>query len=71
MKIPPVPNNIQDAAVSEYFRVVVRALDDLQRRSLVTERATASVLLASPNGTVYSVQVDDAGTVTTTKVRDP
>jgi hypothetical protein len=65
MKLPPIPPNIEDPAISAYLRSLSLSVEQHFRNTVTTETAVGSVLLVSPGGKVYTVQVDDAGNVTT------
>lgn len=59
MKLP-YPNNVADNSTRNYLINLVKALSGQDTRS-----AVGSILLASPNGSVYSVVVADDGTLST------
>lgn len=64
MKLPNPPATIADRGVLDYLQLLVKTLTPV-----VSEDRNApkqSVLLASPNGSVYSVTVTDAGALQTT-----
>lgn len=69
MKLPFPPGTLENS-VRAYLSLLVqqltRALEEKQPRNT----AQPSVLLASPNGSVYTVTVTDAGVLTTTLVYD-
>jgi len=62
--IPNAPQNYDPNAFYTIFDTIKRALIF----GVSTQEAVESVLLQSPNGTVYKVTVDNAGTLTTTVV---
>lgn len=60
-----------DPNVALYLRQLVGALSlELSKRISVTQ-ANHEILLTSPRGNIYSVQVSDAGVVTTTLMYQP
>lgn len=63
MKILLPPPNAQIGTILDTIR---RALIP----AISQDEAAARVLLRSPNGTVYSVTVDDAGTLSTAVIVD-
>jgi hypothetical protein len=67
MKLPPIPQT-DNAQLNQWMRDVSNAVDREFLQYIPKRTATDSVLLASPNGSVYSVAVDDAGTLTATLV---
>ena len=62
--IPNAPQNYDPGAFATIFDTIKRSLIF----GVSTQEAVESVLLQSPNGTVYKVTVDNAGTLTTTVV---
>jgi hypothetical protein len=70
MIFPPPPANLADPLASRYLSNLVRAITQADRSYVRREVAEGQVLLASPNGSVYTVQVDDAGVISTTLVRN-
>lgn len=60
--LPPPPPNYSPASFSQVFDAIRRALIPAVSR----DEAVSRVLLQSPNGTVYSVTINDAGTLATT-----
>jgi len=67
MRLPPIPST-DNPALNQWMRDISNAVDREFNDYIQKLTATDSVLLASPNGSVYSVAVDDAGTLTTTLV---
>lgn len=68
MNVPPVPAGLKDPAVTDYLQRLAVVLQRSDRNAVRTDTAVGSVLLVSPNGSVYTVGVADDGTVTTTLV---
>lgn len=66
MKIPLPTTDVGPAA--PYLRSLVQSITQELEARVPDTTPKASVLLASPNGSVYSVTVTDAGVVTATKV---
>jgi hypothetical protein len=62
--IPNAPQNYDPGAFATIFDTIKRSLIF----GVSTQEAVESVLLQSPDGTVYKVTVDNAGTLTTTVV---
>jgi hypothetical protein len=58
-------------AVKRYMQSLVGALTTALEQRAPTHSAIPNRLLVSPNGTAYNMTVDDTGTVTTTKLKDP
>jgi len=52
----------------EYFRFSFSLLERLFSRTVSTTEAVSGVLLRAPNGSVWRVEVTDAGVLTTTSV---
>lgn len=67
MKLPTPPSSL-DAATRDYIQQLVRAIDHNYASMLYRDRATDQLLLSSPDKSVYSIQVEDDGTVITTLV---
>lgn len=68
MRLPLIPIGIPDN-LRRYFMALTQALNESEKISVTTERGVGSVLLVSPSGSVYSVQVADDGTLSTTLVQ--
>ncbi len=51
-----------------YFALVLNTLSRSIASAVLRDQAVASVLLQSPNGSVYKVEVDNSGNLTTTAV---
>lgn len=51
-----------------YFARVLNGLNRLLASAVLKDVAVGSVLLQSPDGTVYKVEVDNTGNLTTTAV---
>jgi hypothetical protein len=66
MKLPDP--NVTDAGTQNYLRLLVKTLTAELARKMESRTAVDSVLLVSPNRSVYSVQVSDAGVLSTTKL---
>jgi hypothetical protein len=62
--ITPAPERYEKAAIMRAFDNIRRALTF----AVSTEEAVSSVLLEAPDGTVYKVEVDNSGNLTTTVV---
>lgn len=62
--IPPPPPAM-DPTVRNYMTVVVRSVLSALAEKLDRRSPTDSILLASPNGSVYTVKVADDGTLIT------
>lgn len=69
MKIPYPPGTVP-AEVRGYLVNLVKAITNNTASAVRTNEAVGSILLASPNGSVYTVAVTDTGTLTTTLVYD-
>lgn len=67
MIFPPPPQSLP-ADQRTYLQQLTRAIDQADRETLKRNVGTQQVLLVSPGGSVYSVQVTDAGALTTTQV---
>ncbi len=52
----------------EYFRFSFSLLERLLSRTVNTSEAVQGILLQAPDGSVWKVQVDNAGALTTTSV---
>lgn len=70
MIFPQPPGNLIDPLSRTYLSNLVKAITQADRDYIQRGRAEGQVLLASPNGSVYTVQVDDAGVLFTTLVRN-
>ena len=66
MKLPQPPINLADKSMFSYLTLLVKALTPVVAEDRNAPKA--SVLLVSPNGSVYSVEVTDAGVLQTTLV---
>jgi hypothetical protein len=62
--LPPAPAKYEP----EYFIRAFAAIDRIFSRTVSTIEVTDSILLQSPNGSVYKVTVGNTGTLTTTLV---
>lgn len=62
--LPPAP----PAYDSAYFTRALSALDQVIGQAVIKIEAVESVLLQSPDGSVYKLTVDNAGNLTTTAV---
>jgi hypothetical protein len=69
MKMPTPPPGI-DQPTSGYLYELVNVLTKAFAEKQSRNTAQPSVLLASPNGSVYTVTVTDAGVITSTLVYD-
>lgn len=67
MILPQPPDNI-DPAVKVYLQNLVRALGANQKDTMTKSQSVNQLLVSSPDKSVFSIQVDDAGTLVTTKV---
>lgn len=65
----PDPNVFKNPLQLEYIRTLVDVLRRLDTDMVSTNTASPSVLLASPNGTVFRVTVADDGTLTAVNAR--
>lgn len=68
MKLPIPPQNILDKGVLSYLQLLIKTLTPV-----VSEDRNApkqSVLLASPNRSVYSITVSDEGVLQTTLIQE-
>lgn len=54
-----------------FIRTMVDVLRDLLTSCVTTKSAAPFILLQSPDGTVYKVEVDDTGTLVTSNARAP
>jgi hypothetical protein len=62
--LPPAPAKYEP----DYFIRAFAAIDRIFSRTVSTIEVTDSILLQSPNGSVYKVTVGNTGTLTTTLV---
>lgn len=62
--LPPAPPSYD----SVYFTRAFSALDQVVGQAVIKIEAVESVLLQSPDGSVYKLTVDNAGNLTTTAV---
>jgi hypothetical protein len=67
MKLP-TPPPLSDNPTQGYLTNLVKTLTTILSTKLDSNTAVGSVLLASPDGSVYTVQVTNAGVITATKV---
>lgn len=67
----PTPDTVTDAATKGYLLRLVKYLTDQFSTQPAVNTAAASVILASPNGSVYSVKVTDAGVLETELMFSP
>lgn len=67
MKFPRIPNNV-DVSIRTWMTSLNTLLNNEFNRKQDRDAIHGSVKLASPDGSVYTVQVLDDGTLTTTKV---
>jgi hypothetical protein len=65
--LPKVPQNI-DNDTRLYLQNLTKAVSDHSRSTITKEQPVDSILLVSPNGSVYAVGVDDTGALTTTQL---
>lgn len=68
----PAPQNTlpspPDRYDQSYFAAVLNNLNRTSNAAVLRDQAVASVLLQSPDGSVYKVEVDNSGNLTTTAV---
>jgi hypothetical protein len=69
MRLPSLPP-LADGNLHRFLMLLVQALTENTKVTLTTEAPSANVLLSSPDGSVWSVKVDDAGALSATKLRD-
>lgn len=69
MKLPMPPGSMPPATRG-YLGSLVTAITQALSKKVDANTGAGSVLLVSPDGSVYSVQVTDAGALTTTKLYD-
>ena len=69
MRLPNPPGSLP-VEIRSYLQTLVKAIMGADTFTVRTNVAVGSVLLASPNGSVYTVTVSDTGTLTTTLVHD-
>jgi len=62
--LPPAPPSYDSA----YFTRAFSALDQVVGQAVIKIEAVESVLLQSPDGSVYKLTIDNAGNLTTTAV---
>lgn len=67
MKLPSPPPSM-DAATRNYIQNLIRAIDQNYSEVMYKNKSSDSLLLSSPDKSVYSVQVEDDGTIITTLV---
>lgn len=67
--IPNPPASLEPTTRG-YLSVLVKSLLQILSTRLDVRSPVSSVLLASPNGSVYTVTVTDAGVLQATKVQD-
>lgn len=70
MKLPTPDTNINDLGVKTYLQQLVRAILGGTKNMVTTESPVGSILLVSPDGSVYSVKVTNAGALTTELIYD-
>lgn len=66
----PIPPNTLDKTSRDYLIRLIQALTQALDRRTERDVPEGSVLLVSPNGSVYTVAVADDGTLTTELVYD-
>lgn len=64
VNLPPPPRTYDVGAFSQILNVIKTSLSF----AVSKEEAVDSILLQSPNGSVYKLSVDDTGTLVTTAV---
>jgi len=69
MKIPSPPGTIP-GEIRAYLMNLVKALTASDRYVVRSNVAVGSILLVSPNGSVYNVTVTDAGVLDTELLHD-
>lgn len=62
--LPPAPDRYD----ASYFTRAFSAIDQVVDQAVMKIQAVESVLLQSPNGSVYKVTVDNSGNLVTTAV---
>lgn len=67
MSMPPIPS-VGNIALETYLRALTNELDRRLRDKISQAAGVDSILLVSPGRKVYSVQVADDGTLSTTLV---
>ena len=67
--IPQPPADIFNAPTRNYLMRLVQSLTAIVNRKAEKDIPQASVLLVSPNGSVYTVKVTDAGALVATLVK--
>ena len=68
--LPAPPASIQDPTTRNYLSYLVKALVTELASRLSLRSAAPFILLASPNGSVYTVKVADDGSLVTELVYD-
>lgn len=77
MTLPVTPANLTtppgnlDAQTRNYLMLLIKQLTGALLARPPKEQPQGSILLASPNGSVYTVTVTDAGVLTATLVKSP
>lgn len=66
----PAPDTTVPPAVKAYLDQLLKALHGTLTSVVSTNTPVGSILLVSPNGSVYSVKVTDAGALVTEIVYD-
>jgi hypothetical protein len=69
MKFPNIPIDITPS-LSRFLRDLSTSLDRELKVRVPNTQPSAALLLASPSGKVYSVQVDDVGALFVTLVNE-
>lgn len=64
ISLPTPPERYEPA----YFARVMNIINRLLASAILKDLAVSSVLLQSPDGSVYKVEVDNSGNLTTTAV---
>ena len=70
LNLPSPGTNINDLGVKTYLHNLVRAILGGTKNMVTTESPVGSILLVSPDGSVYSVKVTNAGALTTELLYD-
>lgn len=65
----PSPENIYDVQVEQQRNLLIEQADDLNhKKNQDVEVGDARLILKSPNGTRYSITVDNSGTVSASSI---
>jgi len=67
---PPTVPNLEDDRCEKFLKNLTSYIQRELKKRPEQEQALGSVLLVAPNGSVYTVQVDNAGTLSTTLVAE-